>query len=95
MWIQNLLRNGPEELASKLASQHWPGTPATSRFSSGAFNVCYRVTFQDGSRVLVRFTALGRVVARNEKVENVVAIMQYLTRTQSAWLLRRVSEVSA
>lgn len=71
VWIQNLLRNSPEELTGKLASRHCSGTPRTaSRFSNGAFNVCYRLTFDNGDRVLVRFAALGRVVVRNEKVED-------------------------
>lgn len=79
VWIQNLVRNSPEELAGKLASRHCSGTPATaSRFSNGAFNICYRVTFENGYRVLVRFTALGRVIARNEKVEDEFAVMEYV-----------------
>lgn len=40
----------------------------------------YRVTYNDSYRVLVRFTALGRIVARNEKVEDEVAIMQYVAQ---------------
>lgn len=81
VWIQNLVRHSPEELAGKLACKHCPGTPVTaSRFSNGAFNVCYRVTFEDGYRVLVRFTALGRVVARREKVEDEVAVMEYVAQ---------------
>ncbi|OJJ67089.1 hypothetical protein ASPBRDRAFT_136264 [Aspergillus brasiliensis CBS 101740] len=79
VWIQNLLRNAPEELAGKLASQHCPGTPVTAlRLPNGAFNICYRVTYEDGRRVVVRFAALGRVTARNEKVEDEVAIMNYI-----------------
>lgn len=84
LWIRNLLANAPEELAGKLAVKHYPGTPTTaSRFSNGAFNVCYRVTYQDGSRFLVRFTALGRVLFRTEKVEDEVAVMNYLTQNTS------------
>jgi hypothetical protein len=30
VWIQNLLRNSPEKLAGKLASRHYPRTPATA-----------------------------------------------------------------
>ncbi|PLB48908.1 phosphotransferase enzyme family protein [Aspergillus steynii IBT 23096] len=81
VWIQNLLRNAPENLAGRLASQHYPGTPVTaSRLPNGAFNVCYRVTYDDGHRVVVRFTALGRVIARNEKVEDEVAVLTYLAQ---------------
>ena len=48
------------------------------RLSNGALNVCYRVTFEDGRRILVRFTAVVRVIARNEKVEDEVAIIKYI-----------------
>ena len=47
---------------------------------NGAFNICYRVAFANGYRVVVRFTALGRVVARKEKVEGEVAIMQFISQ---------------
>jgi aminoglycoside phosphotransferase (APT) family kinase protein len=82
VWIQNLLGNSPETLAGKLASRHCPGsTPVTaSRLPNGAFNICYRVTFENDRRVVIRFVGLGRVIARNEKVEDEVAIMQYLAQ---------------
>ncbi|KAJ5576732.1 kinase-like protein [Penicillium sp. DV-2018c] len=81
VWIQNLLRNSPEDLAGKLASRHCPGTPVTaSRLRNGAFNVCYRVNYEDGHRVVVRFTALSRVLTRYEKVQDEVAIMSYVAQ---------------
>ncbi|PYH75858.1 kinase-like protein [Aspergillus uvarum CBS 121591] len=81
VWLQNLLRNSPEELAGKVASRHRAGTPVKAApLANGAFNVCYRVTYDDGHRVVVRFTALGRIVARSEKVEDEVAIMQYVAQ---------------
>lgn len=81
VWLQNLLRNSPEELAGKVASRHRAGTPVKAApLANGAFNICYRVTYDDGHRVVVRFTALGRVVARTEKVEDEVAIMQYVAQ---------------
>ncbi|PYI22040.1 phosphotransferase enzyme family protein [Aspergillus violaceofuscus CBS 115571] len=81
VWLQNLLRNSPEELAGKVASRHRAGTPVKAApLANGAFNVCYRVTYDDGHRVVVRFTALGRIVARGEKVEDEVAIMQYVAQ---------------
>ncbi|OJK03729.1 hypothetical protein ASPACDRAFT_1885228 [Aspergillus aculeatus ATCC 16872] len=48
--------------------------------ASGAFNVCYRVTYGDGHDVVVRFIGLGRIVARSEKVEDEVTIMQYVAQ---------------
>ncbi|KAH8433005.1 phosphotransferase family protein [Aspergillus melleus] len=81
VWVQNLLRKSPEQLAGKLASRHCPGTPVlASRLPNGAFNVCYRVTYDTGHRVVVRFTALGRVLARKEKVEDEVAVMNYVAQ---------------
>ena len=49
-----------------------------SRLSNGAFNISYRVTYAKGHRVLARFIALGRVIARDEKVQDEVAIMKYV-----------------
>jgi hypothetical protein len=70
-----------EELAGKLASQYYPGKLVTaSWFLNGAFNVCYRVTYKNRYYVLICFTALGRVIARNEKVEDEVAIMKYVAQ---------------
>ena len=84
-WIHDLIQNQTKTLALKLAAEHIPSrTPVSAaRFSHGAFNFCYQVTCQDGSRVLVRFTARGRIVCRNEKVEDEVAIMKYLAENTS------------
>ncbi|KAJ5918301.1 phosphotransferase enzyme family protein [Penicillium verhagenii] len=80
-WIQNLLKNAPENLAGKLASRHCRDTPVSaSRLHNGAFNVCYRVTFENGARVVVRFAALGRVIARIEKVEGETALMEFISQ---------------
>ena len=53
MWIQNLLRNSLEDLAEKLTSHYYPGTPAAAvGLSNGAFNICYRVTYKNDHHVL-------------------------------------------
>lgn len=84
VWLQQLCRNSPEHLAADLAKRHRPGTPSTaSRYGNGAFNFCYRVTYEDRFRALVRFTALGRVTFRNEKVEDEVAVMRFLAENTS------------
>lgn len=85
-WMHDLVQTSSSDtLAIKLASEHRPGTPvvSASRFSHGAFNFCYQVTYEDGFRVLVRFTALGRAVFRHEKVEDEVAVMKYLAQNTS------------
>lgn len=84
-WIHDLVQGHTKSLALKLAAEHLAGSPSrtpvsASRFSHGAFNFCYQVMCQDGSRVLVRFTAQGRIVCRDEKVEDEVAVMTYLAR---------------
>ncbi len=80
-WLKALVGNNPEQYAATLAVRHHEGAPATAKLlANGAFNVCYRVTFENGDRVVVRFTAIGRVLARHEKVEDEVAVMRYLAQ---------------
>lgn len=89
VWLQNLIRNSPEELAGQLAAKHQPRTLTTaSLFSNSTFNVCYWVTFQDGFHILVQFTALSQVAFRNEKVEDEVAIMNYLAQNTAIPVLK-------
>lgn len=62
-----------------LARKHRPGkTQAACRWKNGAFNICYRVKYDDGVNIIVRFAALGRAVFRREKVENEVVVLNYL-----------------
>ena len=80
-WLRILLKSSPEQLAATLAAKHCAATPATASYcSNGAFNICYTVRFEDGSRALVRFAALGKVKFRTEKVENEIAVMRYLAQ---------------
>lgn len=44
----------------------------------GAFNLCFRMIFEDGFSSLLRFPGPGRVVFLEEKVRNEVAVMTYL-----------------
>lgn len=84
IWVQTLLRKQPEYLAMKLAETHYPRkSSAACRWKNGAFNVCFRVKYEDGFEAIVRFAALGRVVFRMEKVENEVAVMNYLRQNTS------------
>ncbi|CDM33660.1 unnamed protein product [Penicillium roqueforti FM164] len=77
------------ELAGKLASRHCDGKPLTaSRLMNGAFNICYRVAFANGYRVVVRFTALGRVsniphnISSRERFDNAADYFEKLARHQ-------------
>lgn len=79
VWLHALLQREPEQLAMRLAKKHYEGkTVAACVWKNGAFNVCYRVKYEDNTNVIVRFAALGRSVFRQEKVENEVAVLRYL-----------------
>ncbi|MCJ1256921.1 hypothetical protein MMC24_004746 [Lignoscripta atroalba] len=84
LWVQSLLRRSPEQLAMALAKEHRGGkTLAACLWKNGAFNVCYRVKYEDGFHAIVRFAALGRALFRKEKVDNEVTVLRYLhQRTQ-------------
>ncbi|EGC42637.1 phosphotransferase enzyme family protein [Histoplasma capsulatum var. duboisii H88] len=65
-----------------LAGQHRPGHQPieASSFTTGAFNICCTVTFEDGFRVVVRFPILGRSRFRTEKTRDEVSVMNFLSR---------------
>ncbi|EEH03893.1 phosphotransferase enzyme family protein [Histoplasma capsulatum G186AR] len=65
-----------------LAGQHRPGHQAikASSFTTGAFNICCTVTFEDEFRVVVRFPILGRSRFRTEKTRDEVSVMNFLSR---------------
>jgi Phosphotransferase enzyme family len=81
IWSQNLLKKSPEHLSMYLAAKHRAEKPAAARpWLSGTFNVCYKVRYEDGFEVIVRFASLGRTIFRTEKVNNEVAVMEYLAK---------------
>jgi hypothetical protein len=83
-WLRLWSSRNPEILSMHLAKQHRPGeTVSACLWKSGAFNICYRVRYDDGPDVIVRFAALGRAILRREKVQNEVATMKYIRKTTS------------
>ncbi|ATY66910.1 kinase-like domain [Cordyceps militaris] len=79
VWLKLLVENNPVHYAGYLAVHHCRQTAPTGKLlGNGAFNVCYLINLENGDRVVVRFTAVGRVVARREKVEDEVVVMRYL-----------------
>ncbi|ESZ89981.1 phosphotransferase enzyme family protein [Sclerotinia borealis F-4128] len=79
IWIGQLLKGDPEQLACQLAKKHRPGHKlGAALWKNGAYNVCYRVRYEDGFHAIVRFSALGKTVYRTEKVENEAIVLQYL-----------------
>ncbi|PGH16916.1 hypothetical protein AJ80_05060 [Polytolypa hystricis UAMH7299] len=84
VWLKFFLSKSPEILSMELALKHRPGKPLSAcRWKNGAFNICYRVKYEDGLHVIVRFAALGKAILRREKVEHEVATMNYLHRNTS------------
>lgn len=80
-WLNILLRESPA-LPLKLAQQYRPGIPAVraSDFTTGSYNMCCTVIFEDASKVLVRFPILGRSRFRSEKTNDELLTMGYLAR---------------
>lgn len=78
-WLTVLSRESPA-LPLSLAAKHRPGlTPVeASDFTTGAYNICSIVTFEDGFRVVVRFPILGRSRFRTEKSNDEIPTMQFL-----------------
>ena len=68
----------------QLAAKHRTGNPTAARqWLNGAFNICYRVKYEDGSEAIVRFASLGRTIFRTEDVHNEIVVMEYLAQQTS------------
>ncbi|KAK2750598.1 hypothetical protein FQN57_002669 [Myotisia sp. PD_48] len=80
-WLQLLSRQSPA-LPLKLAGGCYPKARPVhaSDFTTGAYNICSIVTFEDDFRAVVRFPILGRSRFRTEKTRDEVSIMKYLAR---------------
>lgn len=80
-WLQLLRRESPA-LPLRVAGRHRPGKSAiaTSEFTTGSYNICCIVTFEDGFRALVRFPVMGRSRFRCEKTNDELLVMQFLAR---------------
>ncbi|KAE8150300.1 kinase-like domain-containing protein [Aspergillus avenaceus] len=83
-WLKLWSSRDPEILSMQLAKKHRPGKSVSAcLWKSGAFNICYRVRYDDGPDVIVRFAALGRAILRREKVKIEAATMRYIRKTTS------------
>ncbi|PWY96298.1 phosphotransferase enzyme family protein [Aspergillus sclerotioniger CBS 115572] len=68
---------------TEFMKSHRPNTKATDRTRSaglGAFNLCFRMEFEDGFASMLRFPCPGLVAFPEEKVRNEVAVMTYLKK---------------
>lgn len=84
VWLKFFRSKSPEIPSMRFATKHRPSkTLAACPWKSGAFNICYRVKYEDGLHDIVRFAALGRAILRIEKVQNEVATMKYIRQNTS------------
>ncbi|KAJ5736064.1 uncharacterized protein N7483_001189 [Penicillium malachiteum] len=83
-WLNLWSSRNPEISSMQLAERHRPGKAVSAcLWRSGAFNICYRVRYDEGPDVIVRFAALGRAICRREKVQIEVATMRWIRHTTS------------
>lgn len=84
LWTKTFLEKSPEQLSMQYAEYHAQRVPKSAAlWKTGSLNVCYRVKFDEGPEAIVRFAAMGRTIFRAEKVENEVAVLQYLRQNTS------------
>lgn len=63
----------------RLATKHWLGKTLTAwLWKSGASATCYRIKYEDGLHIIVRFATLGRAILRTGKTRNEVVTMKYI-----------------
>ncbi|KAG9258665.1 phosphotransferase enzyme family protein [Emericellopsis atlantica] len=80
-WVKLLMRQSPE-LPLKLAGRHCPGKHPVeaSRYTTGSYNIVCTVTFDDGSKAVVRFPIFGRSRLRKEKTNDELIAMDWVSR---------------
>lgn len=84
VWMRHLDKYKTYELAARLAFQHLGRQPVDSmHHSQSSFNHCYKVMFREGPDVIVRFPALSRSMFRREKLEDEIAVMEYIRHNAS------------
>ncbi|KAL2417785.1 hypothetical protein ABEF95_000272 [Exophiala dermatitidis] len=59
-------------------SRQGGGAGSYVEFLNGSFNFSFRVNFNDGQNVIIRFPKPGHTTFREEKVRNEVRVMEYL-----------------
>lgn len=79
-WLRILMRELPA-LPLSLAAKHLPDKKPVeaSDLITGLYNVCSIVTFEDGSKVVVRLPIMGRSRFRVEKTNNELHTMGYIS----------------
>lgn len=70
--------SGPPRGNQIFMASYWPWVAPVDRArieGLGSFNLCYRMTFEDGFSSLLRFQCPGRVTFPEEKVRNEVEVI--------------------
>ena len=79
-WVQQFLE--PDILrpiGNFLIRHHNPCEPgAFSILERGAFNICFRMRYENGSSAVIRFPQPGATMFPEEKIRNEVAVMRFI-----------------
>ncbi|KAI9736401.1 MAG: hypothetical protein M1818_006134 [Claussenomyces sp. TS43310] len=79
VWKDKLYQEENLVAIGQFIAKHCGGSPV-ELFSpiAGAFNVCLRISFQDGASAMIRFPRPGSMFSAEEKVRKEVAVMRYV-----------------
>lgn len=78
-WVANLFKNETLMTIGEFILKHRQGKPVElCDPKAGAFNVSFRMTFEDGGSAIIRFPKPGATMFPEEKVRNEVAIIRYI-----------------
>lgn len=78
-WIHELFKEETLMAIGRFILKHRRGVPVElGDPKAGAFNVCFRMKFEDGGSAIIRFPKPGATMFPEEKVRNEVAIIRYI-----------------
>ena len=80
-WVSDLFKTETLTEIGDFMIRHRKGVPVElCQPRAGAFNVSFRMKYQDGGSSLIRFPKPGATMSPEEKVRNEVAVMRYIPR---------------
>ncbi|KJK64101.1 hypothetical protein P875_00138548 [Aspergillus parasiticus SU-1] len=78
-WVAELFKTDTPRAIGNLIVKHRKGTPPEiCQPRAGAFNVSFRMKFEDGGSALIRFPKPGATMFPEEKVRDEVAVTRYI-----------------
>lgn len=78
-WVKDILKEESQRAIGDFIVKHRQGVPTElCDPKAGAFNVLFRMKFQDGGSAVIRFTKPGCTMFPEEKIQNEVATIRYI-----------------